>query len=110
MCVKLLLNLVDCILKLSTDSRGRDLLIEILQTLALKLKSLHLAFPVVCKYYHKKAKSDPKHDDFTALPEYQGFLDLGYCQPIKTSSNPMDANSDLVKGIPPSYNQMYVFC
>ncbi|KAJ3224028.1 hypothetical protein HK099_000354 [Clydaea vesicula] len=70
------------------------------------------SFPVICKYHRKKishlnnvsgdlSTSNSEHDseNLTVLPEYQGYLDLGFSQPIKTSTNPMDSNADLVKDI-----------
>lgn len=108
MCVKLLLNLVDCILKLNTALKGRELLFRILQAFTSKLVSLDRIFPVICKYHHKKVAAatslhqsggPQRQDDFTQIPEYQGFLDLGFCQPIKTAQNQLDSNDSFVKGL-----------
>lgn len=152
MCAKLLLTLCENVAKLSHKddgtpqsqqalSEGRALFIHILETITCKITSLRIAFPVYCKYYHKRkigssSGSDgggpandsaslssgggggggpggmggsneklggrpdgDKSEDLTAVPEYDGYLDLGFNQPIRTSSRPIDSSSDLIKDI-----------
>jgi hypothetical protein len=77
------------------------LLFRILKAFTAKIVSLDKCFPVMCKYYHKKASTGLGADteDLTKIPEYKGFLDLGFCQPIKTAQNHLDSNEGLFKGI-----------
>ena len=39
-----------------------------------------------------------KGEDLTLLPEYDGYLDLGFNQPIRTSAKPLESSPDFIKG------------
>jgi hypothetical protein len=73
-----------------------------LRAFTAKIVSLDKSFPVMCKYYHKKVNASQRGgetEDLTRIPEYKGFLDLGFCQPIKTAQNHLDSNDGLFKGM-----------
>ena len=100
------------------------MLVRILETFANKLYSLSLGFPVICKIYHKKLARSKSGNatlstdapgtplgqhvdhaldadlDLTAVPEYEGYIDLGFSQPIRTSIKPLDSTPDIIKGKP----------
>ncbi|KAG2237337.1 hypothetical protein INT48_009070 [Thamnidium elegans] len=54
MCGKLLLNLIDCIMKINDKSEGRELLMRILDAFASKFEALNTQFDACVKQYKKK--------------------------------------------------------
>ncbi|CEG78070.1 Putative Transformation/transcription domain-associated protein [Rhizopus microsporus] len=76
MCGKLLLNLIDCIMRIEDKSQGRALLMRILDAFANKFEALNIQFSTCIKQYKKKKqvqddstvslmeKDDPNNMDF----------------------------------------------
>ena len=89
MCVKLLVNLVDCIVKLEPNV-SKVLLYRILRAFSVRLNGLRDEFPVVLAVYQKRQKGDKFEVD-------DGYLDIGYIQPIKISTRALDLSQDLGK-------------
>ncbi|OAD77362.1 hypothetical protein PHYBLDRAFT_36397 [Phycomyces blakesleeanus NRRL 1555(-)] len=54
MCGKLLLNLMDCIMKITNKAEGRELLMRILDAFASKFAALNIQFDACVKHYKKK--------------------------------------------------------
>ena len=78
---------------------GRYLLIRILEAFATKLSAMKVAFPSIMKYYHRrKAQADNPSENFASHVELDGFLDLGYAQPMRTSLKSLDTTVDIIKG------------
>ncbi|KAI7885947.1 uncharacterized protein EV154DRAFT_427566 [Mucor mucedo] len=57
MCGKLLLNLIDCIMKITDKAEGRKLLMRILDAFASKFEALNTQFDTCVKQYKKKKES-----------------------------------------------------
>lgn len=72
---------------------------RILRTFASKFTSLRMMFPVIVEY-HRRRKSQPPRtsDNPTKLVDSDGFLDLGYAQPIRTYIRAFEGSPDVVKG------------
>ncbi|KAI9276344.1 FAT domain-containing protein [Sporodiniella umbellata] len=67
MCGKLLLNLIDCIMKIEDKVEGRALLMRILDAFSSKFEALNIQFNTCVKQYKKKKNSDDvmdQSDDF----------------------------------------------
>ncbi|KAI9104837.1 hypothetical protein DFS34DRAFT_691063 [Phlyctochytrium arcticum] len=104
MCAKLLLNIVDCLTGLEDKKEARGLLLRVLRTFQSKFTSLRMAFPVVLELHRRKktqgAATYGKNTDCSQLlSETEGFLDLGYAQPIKTYIRAFEGSPDAVKDI-----------
>ncbi|KAI8643328.1 hypothetical protein BD408DRAFT_342632 [Parasitella parasitica] len=72
MCGKLLLNLIDCIMKIPDKSEGRELLMRILDAFASKFEALNIQFGSCVKQYKKrnaaaKKGDEMEQDDFTEV-------------------------------------------
>ncbi|KAJ3211873.1 hypothetical protein HDU67_004198 [Dinochytrium kinnereticum] len=99
-CAKLLLNMIDCLVDpAGTTREGRILLIRILDTYARKFTALSLSFPSIVKAHMKKKTSATNQENFSFSLDMEGFLDLGYVQPIKTSVRMLDTSLDIVTDI-----------
>ncbi|KAI7899883.1 uncharacterized protein BX663DRAFT_576399 [Cokeromyces recurvatus] len=61
MCGKLLLNLIDCIMKIPDKSEGRELLMRILEAFANKFEALNIQFDICVKQYKKKKQSNDEN-------------------------------------------------
>ncbi|OBZ88491.1 Transcription-associated protein 1 [Choanephora cucurbitarum] len=57
MCGKLLLNLIDCIMKITDKSEGRSLLMRILDAFASKFEALNIQFSCYVRQYKKKKQN-----------------------------------------------------
>ncbi|KAJ3100237.1 hypothetical protein HDU97_002421, partial [Phlyctochytrium planicorne] len=100
-CAKLLLNTIDCLVDNSTGNRdGRVLLIRILDTYARKFTALSLSFPSIIKaHMKKKSSTNSTQENFSFSLDLDGFLDLGYVQPIKTTVRMLDTSQDIISDI-----------
>ncbi|KAI7852465.1 hypothetical protein BDC45DRAFT_550494 [Circinella umbellata] len=58
MCGKLLLNLIDCIIKIPSKEEGRALLMRILDAFASKFAALNIQFKSCLRHYKKKKRVD----------------------------------------------------
>ncbi|KAJ3191208.1 hypothetical protein HK101_007980 [Irineochytrium annulatum] len=95
-CAKLLSNLIDCL----GHGEGRGLLIRILDAFTQKFTALSLAFTsVVISHHKKKSHVAVQNENFASHLEMDGYLDLGYAQPIRTSTKMLDSSTDVVKDI-----------
>ncbi|KAF7725495.1 hypothetical protein EC973_009595 [Apophysomyces ossiformis] len=56
MCGKLLLNLIECIMKIPDKTQGRELLMRVLDAFASKFAALNIQFDTCLKQYKKKKK------------------------------------------------------
>ncbi|KAK3822766.1 MAG: hypothetical protein J3Q66DRAFT_279230 [Benniella sp.] len=87
MCAKLLLNLVDCIVRIP-NGEGKILLIKILDTFTNKFAALNLAFPGILKQTERKKNGDEAaEDDF----------DFEKARSIHTASSSNDIQADPAK-------------
>ncbi|KAI7863236.1 hypothetical protein BDF14DRAFT_1989138 [Spinellus fusiger] len=68
MCGKLLLNLMDCIMKINNKAEGRELLMRILDAFAGKFAALNIQFDACVKQYKKRKQQSeeesPEEDEF----------------------------------------------
>ncbi|KNC98645.1 histone acetyltransferase TRA1 [Spizellomyces punctatus DAOM BR117] len=103
MCAKLLLNIVDCLAGLDDKREARGLLLRILRTFASKFTSLRMAFPVVLEHHRRKKTQPPQSQKASEgtplLSDTDGYLDLGYAQPIRTYIRAFEGSPDVVKDI-----------
>ena len=76
---------------------ARKLLIRTLDAFADRLSSMHEIFPTVLK--KKKFLKTDEENYSQQIPELDGFIDIGYVQPIKTSNRPFEGSVDLLRGI-----------
>ncbi|KAI9481535.1 MAG: hypothetical protein EXX96DRAFT_217391 [Benjaminiella poitrasii] len=58
MCGKLLLNLIDCIMKIPDKAEGRELLMRILEAFANKFEALNIQFDICIRQYKRKKQSN----------------------------------------------------
>ncbi|CEP07551.1 hypothetical protein [Parasitella parasitica] len=90
MCGKLLLNLIDCIMKIPDKAEGRELLMRILDAFASKFEALNIQFSACVKQYKKKSRKDREQAEdeidfdrarsihtasFSAEPAHDGIKD-----------------------------------
>ncbi|KAF9958937.1 hypothetical protein BGZ72_010618 [Mortierella alpina] len=87
MCAKLLLNLVDCIVRIP-NGEGKILLIKILDTFTNKFAALNLAFPSILKQAERKKNGDAASDD---------DFDFEKARSIHTASSLNDTQADPAK-------------
>nr|KAJ3422805.1 hypothetical protein HK105_006243 [Polyrhizophydium stewartii] len=100
MCAKLLLSLIDNVVTQESKAEARKLLIRTLDAFATRLGAIHEMFPTVLAYLQRKRAADKDkaaEENFSQLLEMDGFVDLGYVQPIRTCSRPLDGCADLIK-------------
>ena len=78
---------------------GRALFIKVLDLFVSRLESMESQFTQIVKYHHhKKAKLDGP-ENWQGDIQMDGFLDLGYSEPIKVHVKPWDVSSvDLATG------------
>ncbi|KAJ3410576.1 hypothetical protein HDV05_003644 [Chytridiales sp. JEL 0842] len=70
------------------------------KALQVKLTSLRMVFPIILKYHYRKKNHVPAaSDSYASAPELDGFVDLGYAQPIRTSSKAWEASQEVIKDI-----------
>ncbi|KAJ3022967.1 hypothetical protein HKX48_004725 [Thoreauomyces humboldtii] len=100
MCAKLLLNIVDCLTNIADKDEARRLLLRIMRTFGQKFASLRLSFPVVVEHHRRRrAQSQTTPDVTSFVDENDGYLDLGYAQPIRTYMRAYENSLDAVKDI-----------
>jgi hypothetical protein len=59
-----------------------------------------MIFPIVIKYHHRKKNHiPPATESFASGMEIDGFVDLGFTQPIRTSMKAWDGSQDIIKGM-----------
>ncbi|KAI8840240.1 FAT domain-containing protein [Chytridium lagenaria] len=97
-CAKLLCNMIDCLIDTTgTNREGRTLLIRILDAYSRKFTALSLSFPSIIKaHMKKKSVSNSIQESLSYNLDIDGFLDLGYVQPIKTATRMLDTFPDIV--------------
>jgi len=101
MCVKLLVNLVEEIVKLENKIEARKLLVRLLDTFSKKILSINTAFPIIIKHYYSQKNQllSQKSENFSNINPPKGYLDLEYAHPIRSCMGPFDASQDLIKEI-----------
>ncbi|KAJ3171894.1 hypothetical protein HDU87_008212 [Geranomyces variabilis] len=104
MCAKLLLNIVDCLGAVEDKVYARVLLLRIMRTLAQKCTALKNAFPSIVLHYRrpghpKKPNETTKNEVLQSLADSDGFLDLGYAQPIQTYVRAFETTIDIVRDV-----------
>ncbi|KAL5037675.1 transcription-associated protein 1 [Batrachochytrium dendrobatidis] len=101
MCAKLLLSLIDNVVNQQSKSDARRLVLRTLDTFASRLKSINDMHSTVIRFLKRKTTSQNSttEENFSHLLEMDGFLDIGYVQPIRTCARPLDGAPDLIKDI-----------
>ncbi|KAL6601053.1 hypothetical protein U3516DRAFT_602921 [Neocallimastix sp. 'constans'] len=100
MCVKLLVNLIEEIVKLKDKAEARKLLLKLLDTFSKKILSINTAFPIIIKHYNtQKEQSLQKSENFADVNPPKGYLDLEYAHPIRSCIGPFESSQDLIKEI-----------
>jgi transformation/transcription domain-associated protein len=95
MCVKLLINLVEVIMRMKEVDQAKKFMTEILRSLTFKLRWLHEVFPGFVNAAHRKPQELTTEDINLSLDYY---LDVGREQPIHTTSKAFEQSQDLPKG------------
>lgn len=85
MCGKLLLNLIDCIIKIPNKKEGRDLLMRILDAFACKFSALNIQFNSCLKQHLKKINKKP-----TCGPSSTDVAENGATATEEKNSNDME--------------------
>ncbi|KAI9209824.1 uncharacterized protein BJ171DRAFT_609195 [Polychytrium aggregatum] len=101
MCAKLLLNLIETLINKLPKQDVRPLLIKILNAFIWKFGSLKMEFPVIQQYCaRKKIEAVGAQPPSEATdPLLDGYLDLPYIQPIRTSTRPYESSQDIVQDV-----------
>ena len=105
MCGKLLLNLIDCIIKIPNKKEGRDLLMRILNAFASKFSALNIQFQSYVKQYLKRNKNAENTPTDTAngdkedvtMTDSDDNFDFDKARSIHTSSFALDPQHDGIK-------------
>jgi transformation/transcription domain-associated protein len=107
MCGKLLLNLIDCIIKIPNKKEGRDLLMRILDAFASKFAALNIQFKSCLKQYIKKNKNHKRviesgpgvsgKDDVEMEDAKSDDFDFDAARSIHTASFTLDPQQDGIK-------------
>ncbi|CAO3698502.1 unnamed protein product [Rhizopus microsporus] len=104
MCGKLLLNLIDCIIKIPDKSEGRELLMRILDAFASKFASLNILFKTCLKQHLKKSNAlqssqiyPTNSNSNSSTVEIQDSFDYDRAKPINTTSSVLDTQHDGIK-------------
>ncbi|KAI9495464.1 hypothetical protein BDB00DRAFT_870320 [Zychaea mexicana] len=98
MCGKLLLNLIDCIIKIPNKEDGRELLMRILDAFASKFAALNIQFKSCLRHYKKKKRADTatESDMDTTSNELEDF-DFDKKRSIHTATFIPDSSHDGIK-------------
>ncbi|TPX61909.1 hypothetical protein PhCBS80983_g00781 [Powellomyces hirtus] len=105
MCAKLLLNIVDCLGVIEDKVEARTLLLRIMRTLSQKCTALKNAFPMVVAHTRRPGRTKKSLDTaktpevLESLADSDGYLDLGFAQPIQTYLRAFDNAVDIVRDI-----------
>ncbi|KAH6600577.1 hypothetical protein BASA50_002141 [Batrachochytrium salamandrivorans] len=99
MCAKLLLSLIDNVVNQQSKPDARRLVVCILDAFSSRLYSINEIYPTIISFLKRKGsdKSPSVEENFSTLLEMDGFLDIGYVQPIRTCARPLDGTTDLIK-------------
>ncbi|GAN05230.1 conserved hypothetical protein [Mucor ambiguus] len=99
MCGKLLLNLIDCIMKIPDKSEGRQLLMRILDAFASKFEALNIQFSSCVKQYKKKNAPATDKDKGSSMEEDDDFTEIDFdrARSIHTASFLSEAAHDGIK-------------
>ncbi|CAO3644378.1 unnamed protein product [Mucor hiemalis] len=105
MCGKLLLNLIDCIIKIPNKKEGRDLLMRILDAFASKFSALNIQFKSCLKQHIKKNKpSDDTKEQKKVIEKedsdmevFDDEFDFDKARSIYTTSFALDPQHDGIK-------------
>ncbi|CEG78709.1 hypothetical protein RMATCC62417_13277 [Rhizopus microsporus] len=104
MCGKLLLNLIDCIIKIPDKSEGRELLMRILDAFASKFASLNILFKTCLKQHLKKSNAlqssqiyPTNSNSNNSTVEIQDSFDYDRAKPINATSSVLDPQHDGIK-------------
>ncbi|KAG1055750.1 hypothetical protein G6F43_002312 [Rhizopus delemar] len=106
MCGKLLLNLIDCIIKIPNKAEGRELLMRILDAFASKFASLNIIFKTCFKQHVKKNKStlvsnnnttSQLYPDNNKKVEIEDSFDYDRAKSIQTSTFILEPQHDGIK-------------
>ncbi|GAA5802218.1 hypothetical protein HPULCUR_007681 [Helicostylum pulchrum] len=96
MCGKLLLNLIDCIIKIPSKKEGRDLLMRILDAFASKFSALNIQFKTCLKQHIKKNnKSNLEKEDNEVVTD---DFDFDKARSIHTTSFTLDPQDGIKDG------------
>ncbi|KAI9356612.1 hypothetical protein BD770DRAFT_444067 [Pilaira anomala] len=96
MCGKLLLNLIDCIIKIPSKKEGRDLLMRILDAFASKFSALNIQFKSCLKQHVKKNKKSTNKEDTET--EITDDFDFDKARSIHTTSFTLDPQDGIKDG------------
>ncbi|KAJ3053641.1 hypothetical protein HK097_003754, partial [Rhizophlyctis rosea] len=97
---RLLSNMYDAIDKLQDKAEARKLLLRVIDAIATKLRVLRITEPIATKFQQKRKTHGPLPSPtelYSGTPEFDGFLDLGYVQPIRTSTKAFENSLDVLK-------------
>ncbi|CAO3646140.1 unnamed protein product [Cunninghamella echinulata] len=98
MCGKLLLNLIDCIIKIPNKTEGRELLMRILDAFASKFAALNNQFSSALRQYQKKKEDTGKQDSMDIEDETeQTDFDFDRTRSIHTATFVPDSSHDGIK-------------
>ncbi|KAI7902282.1 uncharacterized protein BX663DRAFT_552217 [Cokeromyces recurvatus] len=110
MCGKLLLNLIDCIIKIPNRAEGRGLLMRILDAFAHKFATLNMQFKSCLNQHNKKnqksevkpmtetkSADDAKRDTSISIETIDDEFDFDSARSIHTASYLLDPQQDGIK-------------
>ncbi|KAI8099099.1 uncharacterized protein BX664DRAFT_310101 [Halteromyces radiatus] len=98
MCGKLLLNLIDCIIKIPNKSEGRELLMRILDAFASKFAALNNQFGTSLRQYQKKKQAVENPDSMDVdIETDQDDFDFDRTRSIHTATFVPDSSHDGIK-------------
>ncbi|KAG2212646.1 hypothetical protein INT47_000623 [Mucor saturninus] len=97
MCGKLLLNLIDCIIKIPNKKEGRDLLMRILDAFASKFSALNIQFKSCLKQHIKKNNKNVDKNEMETDKIVDDF-DFDKARSIHTTSFTLDPQDGIKDG------------
>ncbi|OZJ06116.1 hypothetical protein BZG36_01053 [Bifiguratus adelaidae] len=101
MCAKLLLNLIDCVMKMSDKTMARGLLIQVLDAFTNKFAALNLQFPLALRQFQKRKQrsgaTDAQDTSTASVPEEADDFDFEAARSIQTAALSPDATHDVAK-------------
>ncbi|KAI9139518.1 hypothetical protein BKA69DRAFT_1040037 [Paraphysoderma sedebokerense] len=93
MCAKLLLNLLDSVVRIPDKVLARSILIRVLNAFTSRFESLSFNLPNVIKAYQKKRVILGEESNIGNLPDSVDEIDFEHTKPIPTSAIPPDADT-----------------
>ncbi|KAG0164843.1 hypothetical protein DFQ30_009322 [Apophysomyces sp. BC1015] len=105
MCGKLLLNLIECIMKIPDKTEGRELLMRVLDAFASKFAALNIQFDACLKQYKKKKKDSTDDSSLPATGTDNDLdeFDFDRARSIHTATFVPDFMHDGIKGLKPLF-------